>query len=993
MTIRHVASRMRRFVLLFALVVSVSAAQSAEKVLTLGVYVYRSAAEMEQRFTPLVRYLSEHLEGYRIELRVLSPKEMEQALEREELDLVLTNPVHYIELREKFQMTGAIATVVSLEEGVPVNRLGGVIFARKDSGFNGTLEQVKRKRFAIFGRHSLGAFLAPRYEFHKAGIDLVKHGKLIDVPTSHDDVVRAVMNKEADVGFVRSGVLESMAHKGEIDLAEVFIINEQHYKGFGYRVSTQIYPEWPFVALPHVQGDVMRRIASLLLKIEPDDEIARQANLYGFSIPADYEVVEMMMRRLEVYPFDREEAVTLSRVWEKYAWQLSAATLLFFTVLFFLWRLERINERLRNDEQELKEANDALTQTQDALEKERAFVQGILDTEENIVMIARGGRVFQFNRRFYGLFPFADLDDFMTHHTCICTLFVSKEGYLTSSNDDRAWFEPLIAHPEGLHKAAMTDRWGEEKIFSVKARKLLFNENEYLIVTFNDITQIEAARRSSEEAQRAKSDFVAAMSHEIRTPMNGIIGFAALLEQTELSGTQRKYLDILNGSTKTLLGIINDILDFSKIESGKLELDPVQSDFRHEILLHFELFEPLAANKKIAYRMEMPEAVPVCLMVDMLRLKQVLSNLIGNAVKFTPEGGSVTVDVSVSEDTPSGVKLRFAISDTGIGIPKEKQAKVFEAFRQADSSTTRKYGGTGLGLSISSQLVELMGGQLEVQSEPGRGSTFSFELEAAVCVQNDLPRSYPIDGRKESTQPGDNPVTIRLLVAEDNDVNRLLMDEWLTKMGIEHVFAENGEAAVEIASREPFGLILMDVNMPVMDGIEATRKLRQKGIDTPIVALTANAMEGDRERLIAAGMDEYLSKPLEAAMLAQLLERYAKASEVPHAEGADPVAFLVAELGLEEAAVLRLLGLFEQSVSEEMRRLGEAIGGRDYHLIGSIAHKISGAAASLYLQPVKEAAQEIEKMGYSALEADYEALSETLRSSIIRTTERIKHGT
>jgi PAS domain S-box-containing protein len=264
MTIRHVASRVRRFVLLFALVVSVSAAQSAEKVLTLGVYVYRSAAEMEQRFTPLVRYLSEHLEGYRIELRVLSPKEMEEALERGELDLVLTNPVHYIELREKFQMTGAITTVVSLEEGVPVNRLGGVIFARKDSGFNGTLEQVKQKRFAIFGRHSLGAFLAPQYEFYKAGINLVKHGKLIDISTSHDDVVHAVMNKEADVGFVRSGVLESMARKGEIDLAEVFIINEQHYKGFGYRVSTQLYPEWPFVALPHVQGDVKRGIITFV---------------------------------------------------------------------------------------------------------------------------------------------------------------------------------------------------------------------------------------------------------------------------------------------------------------------------------------------------------------------------------------------------------------------------------------------------------------------------------------------------------------------------------------------------------------------------------------------------------------------------------------------------------------------------------------------------------------------------------------------------------
>jgi len=695
---------------------------ASDKTLVLGVYIFRNVAEMEQRFQPLAQYLSDNLAGYDVKLRVLTPKEMERAVDNNELDLIFTNPVHYVELSQKYKMTGAIATMVSLEQGHASDKLGGTIFSLKSSGFHGDLEELRGKRFAIYGRHSLGAYLAPMYEFKKVGIDVNRLGTLIDIPESHDNVVYAIMNGKADVGFVRTGVLESMDQKGEIDKNTIQILHPQHHNGFSMAVSTQLYPEWPLVAMPHVHSDVMRRISSLLLKIEPDDWVAKNANIYGFSVPASYKSVENMMRELHVFPFDKLEYVSLKRIWNTYTWQLSFGMIFLVMGFFFTLRLNRVNA--------------SLLASQNALVKEQAFVQGILDTEENIIMIFKKGAIHQFNHRFYEIIGYDNLQNFLNHHACICELFITKEGFIPRQKKEERWLESLKLSPDIIHKVALVDRRKEERFFSVQLGALSFDDVDYMIVTFNDITLIEEARRSAEESQRAKAAFLTTMSHEIRTPIHGILGFTSLLEQTELTPTQKRYLDIVNSSTNGLLKIVDNIIDFSNIESGTLSLESVPVNLKELIRENFEFHSPINTKKEIHYHLELAQNIPPCVIIDWKRLKQIIINILDNSFKFTTHGGAVDFHVEHIFQANDRVILRFRISDTGIGISDEQQKKILEPFGQADSSKTREYGGMGLGLSIATQLLLLFHSKLELQSALGEGSIFTFSIEIPRCDSN-----------------------------------------------------------------------------------------------------------------------------------------------------------------------------------------------------------------------------------------------------------------
>lgn len=388
--------------------------------------------------------------------------------------------------------------------------------------------------------------------------------------------------------------------------------------------------------------------------------------------------------------------------------------------------------------------------------------------------------------------------------------------------------------------------------------------------------QSEALRHAAEQLAQARSEFLAKMSHEIRTPLNGVIATADLLATTEMTAEQRDLLNTLTLSAKTLLELINDILDFSKIEAGKMVLEtlPLTPAVLAEEVV--SIMGPAARRKGLTLRTELKAELPVRVLGDPHRLRQILLNFVGNAIKFTEQGEIVVQVRRVESQTPAQnhVWLRFEVQDTGIGIPPDKQTSIFDSFTQADNSITRRYGGTGLGLTICKRLVELMGGRIGVVSQPGEGSCFWFEVSVPIVHGGEEIPQASASASEPTSLEG-----LRVLLVEDNSVNQKVAVRMLQKLGCEITVAENGQQALEILARDSFDVVLMDVQMPLMDGLTATRLLRAReqgtGKRQVVIALTANATQSDREQCFEAGMDDYLSKPLTLEALRAVLMRWA----------------------------------------------------------------------------------------------------------------------
>jgi PAS domain S-box-containing protein len=995
-------------VLLFLLIGLFSlVGRAQEQPLRLGVLELRPHAEDVAQWEPLAKYMTSALKRP-VTLQLYKHSDFETAIANNQVEIVLTDPEQYILLENRYGISSPLATQVIREGDARISAYGGVIFGRSGSSIS-QLSDLAGKRIAADDPKSFGGYLAQLYEMQEAGFPIPSQQQLIIVGAPEDRVVEAVLSRRADVGLMRTGVLEEMFREGKLDRGQIKIINQQKLPGYPFLSSTRLYPEWPIGVAAHVDAETTRLIALALLSITPQDTAGNASAIHGFIIPAEYRGVESVLRTMRVPPFDAMPEITWMDLWHRFWGWITALGVMSLILLILGFRLVMANREIRKSQSVLALKQQSLISTNQLLDSIIENIPAMVflkrASDLRFVRFNRGGELLLGRSRNelvgkndYDFFPETEADFFTrkdrevlaskamteipselihtphgqrTLHTKKVPL-LNEQGeaeYLLGISEDvtdkrqmeealqraSVYNRSLIeASPDPLvtinSAGKITDvnratekvtghlreeligtdfsdyftepemaRSGYQQVFtqgyvtdyplairhvSGKVTDVLYNASVYrdeegevlgVFAAARDITELKRnerelkqykdhleeqvqqrtnelvlARNAAEAANRAKSTFLANMSHELRTPLNAILGFSSMLRKDAgLNDGQHQNLDIINRSGEHLLTLINDVLEMSKIKAGHVQLEEAPFDLGNMVRDVTDMMQIRAKEKGLQLIIDQSSSFPRYIIGDEARLRQILINLVGNAVKFTQQGG-VTIRLGTKQNAIA--HLLIEVEDTGPGIPSAEQMHIFEPFVQLGAQEVNK--GTGLGLTITRQFIQLMKGSISLESTEGKGSLFRIDLPLKEAAEHDIvkPEGH-VSGEVIGVIPGQP--AYRILIVEDQRDNQLLLTKLMESVGLLVKVAENGEQGVELFKAWHPHLIWMDRRMPVMDGLGATQAIRAlpAGKEVKIVAVTASAFKEQRDELLEAGMDDFIRKPYRPSEIYDVLTK------------------------------------------------------------------------------------------------------------------------
>ncbi|MBU4419626.1 MAG: response regulator [Proteobacteria bacterium] len=740
------------FVLLSLILLKQNTCLADENLVKIGVLAKRGTERCLEEWTPTADYLADNIPGMTFEIVPLNHEQIYTSVENGEVDFVLANSSIYVELEINCEIN-RIATLVNrcLGDYCYYTNYWGVIFCKKSRTDMRSLRDLKNKTFMAVEESSFGGWRMAWRELKDYGINPYKDFKVLCFGGTHDAVIYAVRDGKVDAGTARADTFERMRAEGEIDINDFYVFHQHLGKeeDLPFPHSTRGYPEWPFAVVKHTSDELAKKVVIALLQMPEHSLPAIAANCGGWTTPLNYQPVRDCLKELKVGPYKDLGKITLSDVFRKYRYWILIAGITFLLMTGFIIMILKLNRDIKASQVKLRA---------EIIEHERAEIELI------------------------------------------------------------------------------------------------------------------KAKEAAEAAAVAKSEFLANMSHEIRTPMHGVIAATELALNEEIPPRTEHYLELIQSSAYSLLGIINDILDFSKIEAEKLGFETRPFRLDEVIDRSIDMFINKASEKRIEIVVDIDLDTPKALIGDPLRLQQIITNLISNAVKFTGEDGVILIGVKASEKTLERAALTFFVKDTGVGIAEKDIKKLFVPFSQVDASSTRKYEGTGLGLTICKQLVEKMGGTIWVKSEFGKGSTFTFT--ANFGRQSTEEKKYV---------PPPDIQGLNVLVVDDCADSRLIMEKMLESFGFRVELVSSGEDSLTVLKdnqslEKPFGLVMMDWLMPGLDGIETSRKIRQElKLTIPIIMMTAFGKDSERLEAEKAGINVFLTKPIyQSTLFNSIMDAFGK---------------------------------------------------------------------------------------------------------------------